>query len=117
MYSDVKVAFLTWCWLGAVFSFLLAIVFGVKISAETKTVSGSIALKLLWLVLCVGIMQYTTNYAFAHMPVAYALALFQLSIIVTVFFGYRFFGESNLRKKLKGSVIMVIGSALIILLK
>ncbi len=56
-----------------------------------------------------------TNYSFAHMPVGYALALFQLSGIISVGLGYAFFNERNIRKKLFGTVIMIIGAALIIL--
>lgn len=60
-----------------------------------------------YLVLCIGTMQYTTNYVFDHMEVGYALALFQLSTIVSIFLGYRIFKEENITKKLIGSVIMV----------
>ena len=70
-----------------------------------------------YLVLCIGTMQYTTNYVFDHMEVGYALALFQLSTIVSIFLGYRIFEEENITKKLIGSVIMVAGSVMIILLK
>lgn len=70
-----------------------------------------------YLVLCLGTMQYTTNYVFDHMEVGYALALFQLSTIVSIFLGYRIFKEENITKKLIGSVIMVAGSVMIILLK
>ena len=70
-----------------------------------------------YLVLCIGTMQYNTNYVFDHMEVGYALALFQLSTIVSIFLGYRIFKEENITKKLIGSVIMVAGSVMIILLK
>lgn len=70
-----------------------------------------------YLVLCIGTMQYTTNYVFDHMEVGYALALFQGSTIVSIFLGYRIFKEENITKKLIGSVIMVAGSVMIILLK
>ena len=70
-----------------------------------------------YLVLCIGTMQYTNNYEFDHMEVGYALALFQLSTIVSIFLGYRIFKEENITKKLIGSVIMVAGSVMIILLK
>lgn len=70
-----------------------------------------------YLVLCIGTMQYTTNYVFDHMEVGYALALFQLSTIVSIFLGYRIFKEENITKKLIGSIIMVAGSVMIILLK
>lgn len=69
-----------------------------------------------WLVVCIGTMQYTTNFVFDRMNVGYALALFQLSTIVSIFLGYRIFKEQDIRKKLLGSVIMVAGSAIIILL-
>jgi hypothetical protein len=46
-----------------------------------------------------------------------ALPLFQLSAIVSVLPGYRFFREQEIRKKLIGSAIMIIGSVMIIFLK
>jgi drug/metabolite transporter (DMT)-like permease len=61
-------------------------------------------------------MQFTTNYAFGHMPVGYALSLFQLSTIVSVLLGYRLFQEQNIQKRLIGSLIMIAGSVVIILL-
>ncbi len=69
-----------------------------------------------YLILCIGTMQYTTNYVFSHMNVGYALALFQLSTLVSILLGYKIFQESDIRKKLLGSVIMIVGSVLIILL-
>jgi drug/metabolite transporter (DMT)-like permease len=62
-------------------------------------------------------MLASTNYTLSHMPVGYALALFQLSILISVVLGHRFFNELHLFKKLMGATIMVIGSALIILMK
>lgn len=73
--------------------------------------------QFLLLVISIGIMQYTTNYTFDHLPVGYALSLFQLSIIVSVLLGHKIFKEQDIRKKLIGSMIMIIGSVLIILLK
>jgi drug/metabolite transporter (DMT)-like permease len=51
------------------------------------------------------------------MAVGYALSLFQLSTIVSVLLGHKFFKELNIRKKLIGSAIMIMGSVIIILLK
>jgi hypothetical protein len=50
------------------------------------------------------------------MPVGYALSLFQLSAIVSVLLGYRIFREKEIRKKRIGSIIMIAGSCIIILL-
>ena len=71
----------------------------------------------LLLILCIGAMQLSTNYALDHMQVGYALSLFQLSTLVSVLLGHRIFKEQDIRKKLIGSLIMIAGSVLIILLK
>ena len=65
--------------------------------------------------LCVGLAQFSTNYVFNTMNVSYALALFQLSLVLSVFFGFFFFKEKDIVKKLIGSFIMIAGSVLIIL--
>lgn len=115
--SSVTTAFLSWCWFGALFSFVLLLFSRQRPKAENqKTVSLDYR-KYLFLVVCVGTMQVTTNYAFEHMPVGYALSLFQLSTIVSVLLGYRVFNEQDIRKKLIGSAIMIAGSVIIILMK
>ena len=50
-----------------------------------------------------------------NMNVSYALALFQLSSLINVIFGYKFFKETHLIKKLIGTTIMIIGAVVIIL--
>ena len=49
------------------------------------------------------------------MPVAAALSLFQLSLLLSVIFGVKLFNETGLRRKLAGASIMVAGSLLILL--
>ncbi len=114
--SDVTTAFLSWCWMGAFFSFWLLPLYRVSPAAAIKF-SGENARRYALLILCLGTMQFTTNYVFNHMPVGYALALFQLSTIVSVLLGYRVFNEKNIQQKLIGAAIMIVGSLLIILLK
>jgi drug/metabolite transporter (DMT)-like permease len=115
--SSATIAFVSWCWFGAAFSFLLLFVYRLKVTTEIKRIHFRDFSKYLFLVICIGTMQYSTNYTFEHMPVGYALSLFQLSIIVSVLLGHRFFQEQDIRKKLIGSMIMIAGSILIILLK
>jgi drug/metabolite transporter (DMT)-like permease len=62
----------------------------------------------------VGIMQYSTNYVFSKINVAYALALFQLSTILSVLLGVNIFREQNLGRKIISSLIMILGAVLII---
>jgi drug/metabolite transporter (DMT)-like permease len=92
-------------------------VYRLDLKKELKKVERSHLSKYALLVVCVGTMQYTTNYTFDHMPVGYALSLFQLSILVSVLLGHRIFKELGIRKKLIGTAIMIVGSIVIILLK
>lgn len=116
--SSTVLAFMSWCVFGAFFSFILLLFNNINIKVEfSKSLKFETLKKFIFLISCVGIMQLTTNYVFDHMPVGYALSLFQLSIIVSIFFGYKFFREQNIRMKIIGSIIMIVGSFLIILLK
>lgn len=114
--SSTTIAFVSWCGFGAVFSFLLLFLYRVPVQRPVRSLGPAALLKFLLLIFCIGLMQLTTNYAFDHMPVGYALALFQLSTIVSVLLGHRIFKETDIRKKLIGSAIMLAGSVLIILL-
>ena len=68
----------------------------------------------LWLALTTGLMQATTLFSFGQLQVGYSLALFQLSTLISVFLGYRYFAEKNIRRRLIGSLIMVSGAVLIV---
>lgn len=54
-------------------------------------------------------------WAFLVLPlfVGYSLAVFQLSSIVSIFLGYKYFNESNIRIKLISATIMILGTILI----
>lgn len=110
--SSVLTSFIVWCFFGAVFAFLLLLASAKsKLSKIKETDIG----KYILLIISIGVMQLTTNYVFKNMNVGYALALFQLSTLVSVGFGYQFFDEKNIRKKLAGAAIMITGSILVIL--
>lgn len=115
--SSTTIAFISWCCFGAVFSFVLLFVYRLDLKKELKKVRSIDFSKYLYLIICIGIMQFTTNYALKHISVGYALSLFQLSVIVSVLLGHRIFKEQDIRKKLVGSAIMIIGSVLIIFFK
>ena len=114
IYSDTTVSFITWCWSGALFSFLQLLVMRVGVRHEFKTIQPREWLTFIALIACIGMMQYTTNYVFKHINVGYGLALFQLSTIVSIALGYKIFHEQGIVKKLVGSLIMIGGSVLII---
>ena len=70
----------------------------------------------LGLAVTTGLMQLTTLLTFERLQVGYSLALFQLSTLVTVYLGHRYFQERNIRRRLLGSLVMVIGAMLIVVL-
>jgi len=61
------------------------------------------------------IMQYFTLLLLANMMVAYALALFQLGMVLQVFAGYKIFNEKNIIRKLLVCLVMIAGSILVLL--
>jgi drug/metabolite transporter (DMT)-like permease len=61
-------------------------------------------------------MALTSILTFGQLQVGYSLALFQLSTLVTVYLGHRYFQERNIRRRLLGSLVMVIGAMLIVTL-
>lgn len=110
--SSVTVSVIISCILGAIFSYLIIKANGVsKIELPNKKHS----LMYIITALCFGLMTIMTAYVFKHINVGYALSLFQLSIIVNVILGYKLFKEKNLIKKLIGSLIILIGSATILI--
>ena len=115
--SSTTISFMSWCCFGAVFSLVLLFIYSPHIKKEAKKIGNSEVGKFAFLIVCIGTMQFMTNYTFKHMAVGYALSLFQLSAVVSVLLGYRYFKERDIRKKLIGSAIMLIGSVVIILLK
>lgn len=115
--SSAGIAFFSWCWFGAFFSFILLLIYRVNMKQQIGRIHALQLRQYILLIICIGTMQFTTNYTFDHMQVGYALSLFQLSVIISVILGHRFFNEKDILKKLIGSVIMIAGSVMIILPK
>jgi drug/metabolite transporter (DMT)-like permease len=115
--SSIAVASLSWCVFGAVVSLSMTLIYRVNLYKELQRRPSADLLLFALLLACVGVMLFTTIYTFDHMPVGYALSLFQLSTIGSVLLGRQFFQEKNIKKELLGAVIMVVGSVFIILFK
>lgn len=108
--SDINVSFIFWCGFG----FLFSLLFALSRQERFEQFDRKSLFQFVGLISMFGLMQYTTNYVFQNMNVSYALALFQLSSVVNVIFGYKFFKETQIKKKLVGTIIMVIGAGIII---
>ena len=112
--------FAVWCILSALFSTLLYLAAALR-NGNFDTLRSTFSLTprgivlLLTLAATTGIMQFSTNVVFKGMPVAYALALFQLSALLSVFFGGVLFHEKDIARKLAASAVMIIGAVIILL--
>lgn len=116
--TNANLAFVSWCIGGFLFS-ATALLFTQKSSPLRNqfTVLKTYKWQFLALGLTAGLMQLSTNYAFEGIQVSYALALFQISALVSVFLGVHFFQETHLWRKLVGAAVMVAGAVLIILFR
>ena len=114
--SSPTIAFFYWCVIG--FGFTLVWIGLTMRSTFREQMALVLSQKITYLALCisVGITQLASNVALASMPVGYALALFQTSALVSVLFGYHFFSEQGILRKLIGAGIMVAGAMLITIL-
>ena len=108
--SNVNSCFLYWVSTGLVFALIFAITSRHLLKIQKQNIPSQLIL-----IIAVALMQYSTNYVFEKMNVAYALALFQLSTIVSVFLGVNVFKEGGLIRKLLASIIMLLGAVIIIL--
>ena len=106
--SGVFNSFFLWSLFGLIFATIFLLI------SRNKPIVKSTKYQL-FLILAVGLMQYTTNFVFSKMNVSYALALFQLSTILSVFLGANIFKEKDFKTKFIGSVIMAVGAIIIIL--
>ena len=109
--SNFKISLILWSFSGLLCSYICKLI--VRPQKEYITKSnwynfGLIAVLLL-------IMQLSTNYVFSKMDVGISFALFQLSSIFALILGCRVFKEQNIVKKFIGTIIMIVGSTMIIL--
>ncbi len=113
--SSPLTTFLTWCILGFL---IAAAAVGVLLKGRVKRKVAVLARHqrtCVCLALTTGLMQMTSVLVFGKLQVGYSLALFQMSSVLSVFLGYRFFKETNIARRLWGSLIMAVGASFIIL--
>ncbi|GAB4019567.1 EamA family transporter [Spirosoma koreense] len=114
--STPAIAFFYWCLLGFTFTCIwILLTMRSQWRQQTQLLVRQ-RFTFLPLFITVGITQLASNVALNRMPVGYALALFQTSALLSVLFGYQFFNERGLVRKLVGAGVMVTGAVLITIL-
>ncbi|MCM1265140.1 MAG: DMT family transporter [Candidatus Gastranaerophilales bacterium] len=108
--SSYKISLILWCFSGFICSLIIYLISKPtkQLKKENNTNCFIIAITLL-------LMQLSTNYVFSKIQVGSALALFQLSSLISLYFGYKVFKETNIKKKLIGTLIMISSATVLIL--
>lgn len=114
--STPTIAFFYWCLLGFGCTLVWIVLTMRKQWQEQVKLLANQRIIFMALCLSVGLTQVASNIALAGMPVGYALALFQTSALLSVLFGYQFFREQGIARKLIGAGVMVTGAILITIL-
>lgn len=113
--SDPFLTFAAWVLLGFGFSLPFALrpaVLAWRDLAPPVRRSGCGWIALL--ILTTGLMQYCTLVTLESMPVGVALALFQLSTLLSVVLGYAVFREPHFRRRMLGAGIMALGAVVLV---
>ena len=106
--SSFSISLILWCFSGFLCAFFVVLIkkSDIKMVKKNYYNCGIIGIMLL-------IMQLATNYVFSKIEVGVALSLFQLSSLVSLAFGYKFYNEKDIPKKLLGTIIMILSSVFI----
>jgi len=105
---------LYWCLLGLPLSICLYYQFGGKHWQTDWQAAKQHRSRFLWLGGFIFLMQYTTMLVFSQLLIAYSLALFQLSMVLQVFLGYRIFHEKHILRRLSACSVMIAGCLLVL---
>jgi drug/metabolite transporter (DMT)-like permease len=111
--SSPMATFVFWCILGFAVSLPMVMIMGTNVSHELR-VFQSAASTVALLFVSTGLMQYCTIVTLAALHVGYALALFQMSTLISVFLGYHVFQEKHFFERMIGSIVMIAGAVLVI---
>ncbi len=119
-YQDALMSLAVW----SLASWVLALMWMIIESVSCRLRPGTVwrkVIRLAWqpsvfgIAGCMLVMQWLTIAVFQAMHVGYALALFQLGSLVSVYLGHRLFGETDYLRRLLAASIMFIGAAVIVL--
>ena len=103
-----------WCLIGLPLAALLYLLFSRQSIQTDWRQSHSKLRDFLWLGALIFAMQYCTMLLFEGLLIAYALALFQLSMVLQVFLGSRIFHEGYLFRRLGACGVMIVGCLLVL---
>ena len=114
--SSPLTTFVLWSTLGAaVAGVAIVVLLGWPLLPQQIHILQGESRTYLRLAITTGLMQLGTVLTFGTLQVGYSLALFQLSALISVFLGYRYFQEEQMRTRIVGSLVMTAGAAMIVM--
>ncbi|EEF79530.1 DMT family transporter [Methylophaga thiooxydans] len=103
-----------WCLIGLPLAGVAQLIFVRDNFRDDLVLARNQVYPLLYLGCLIFLMQYMTMFVFSQLLVAYSLALFQLSMVLQVFLGYRIFNEKHIFRRLAACLVMVGGSLMVL---
>lgn len=103
-----------WCLIGFPLAVLVHILFLKDSFKKDVEQSKDHVYQFLYLGILMFLMQYMTMIVFSKLLIAYSLALFQLGMVLHVFLGYKVFNEKHIIRRLSASLVMIVGSLLVL---
>tara|TARA_R110002049_G_scaffold221841_9_gene393327 strand:+ start:906 stop:1778 length:873 start_codon:yes stop_codon:yes gene_type:complete len=112
--SDALATTVFWCLIGFPLAIIAHTVF-LKDNFKTDLTQSKNSLpQFIYLGSLIFLMQYMTMIVLSQLLIAYSLALFQLAMVLQVFLGYRIFNEKHILRRFAASMVMIVGSLLVL---
>lgn len=112
--GDALATTIFWCLIGFPLAIIAHTVFLKDNFNRDLAQSKDCISQFIYLGMLIFLMQYMTMIVFSQLLIAYSLALFQLAMVLQVFLGYRIFNEKHIIRRLAASMVMIIGSLLVL---
>jgi drug/metabolite transporter (DMT)-like permease len=103
-----------WCLIGFPLALLAYVFFCPTPFNKEITAAKQYVLSFCYLGVLMFLMQYASMLVLSKLMIAYTLALFQLSMVLQVFLGYRIFKEEHFLRRMSACLVMVTGSLLVL---
>jgi uncharacterized membrane protein len=103
-----------WCLIGFPLAVLAYIFFCPTSFNKEATKAKQHIFSFCYLGILMFLMQYASMLVLSKLMIAYTLALFQLSMVLQVFLGYRIFKEEHFLRRMSACLVMVTGSLLVL---
>lgn len=112
--GDALATTVFWCLIGFPLAIIAHSIFLKDNFKQDFSQSKNNIAQFIYLGILIFLMQYMTMIVFSQLLIAYSLALFQLAMVLQVFLGYRIFNEKHIMRRLAASLVMIIGSLLVL---